>query len=86
MNVKSYSNYLQKADGGDNIEALSLKKSLEQSDAYFSIPVFVGSSNARDSVGLLLEACMTHRFENIDSIIDNAFKLALESCNEGFYY
>lgn len=82
-NVKSYSDYLKKADGGDNIMALSLKKSLEQSDAYFSIPAFVGSSKARSAVGDLLVRCMCYSSSgNMDSIIDEAFKAALVKCEE----
>ena len=46
--------YLDLADGGDYITALSVKVGLAQEKAYYTSPAFVGSSTARDQVGTAL--------------------------------
>ncbi len=53
-----YANFLSKANGGEYIAALSAKVCLEQADAYYVSPAFNGSSDARDQVGILLQACL----------------------------
>ena len=53
-----YAKFLAKANGGDYIAALSAKVCLEQADAYYVSPAFNGSSDARDQVGILLQACL----------------------------
>lgn len=80
MYVDSYADYLNGADGGNNLAALALKMSLEQRDAYFSIPAFVGSQSAKERVGYLLKSYGNSA--NIDSMIADAFKQALQDCKK----
>jgi hypothetical protein len=54
-----YAEFLANADGGNYISALSAKVCLEQQEAYYTSPAFVGSSVARDAVGSLLIKCLT---------------------------
>ena len=74
-----YKEFLNSADGGSNITALSAKVCLEQQDAYYTSPAFNGSSVARDQVGALLSKCLTFT-DNIDAQIDKAFEEAIEEC------
>ncbi len=80
--VAAYIEFLEKADGGDNIAALSAKVCLEQKDAYYVSPAFNGSSVARDQVGALLQKCMTEygKASDKDAMIAAAFKTAVEEC------
>ena len=68
--------FLDLADGGDYITALSVKVGLEQEKAYYTSPAFNGSSVARDQVGLLMQKCMS------DSSVDikKAFEDAVAEC------
>ncbi len=77
-----YADFLAKADGGDYISALSAKVCLEQESAYYTSPAFVGSSDARDAVGLLIQTCLVEPGDDADAIIDKAFKDAIISCEE----
>ena len=79
-----YAEFLNKADGGDYISALSAKRCLEQEKAYYTSPAFVGSSDARDAVGLLLQSCLVDSGSDVNAILDKAFKDAITSCKEGF--
>ena len=79
-----YDEFISAADGGDNIKALSVYRALEQSDAYFTVPAFVGSSTAREQVGMIVFDCMEKCYyanpNNIDAIIDDVFAKALKNC------
>ena len=81
-NHEIYKNeFLDKADGGDYIAALSAKRCLEQADAYYTSPAFVGSSDARDQVGYLLQACLTQDDGgNIDALLKQLFSTAVSEC------
>lgn len=72
---ETYAEFLNKADGGNNIAALSAKVCMEQEDAYYTSPAFVGSSEARDQVGALLIAAITG-----SKSIDEAFTYAVNEC------
>ena len=75
--------FLDLADGGDYISALSAKVCLDQADAYYTSPAFNGSSVARDEVGLLIQNCFAVELkpgENIDDIIKGLFDAAVEKC------
>ena len=76
----SYAAFLENADGGDFIAALSAKVCLEQADAYYTSPAFVGSSTARDEVGVLLRKCISYEGEDLDAYIKKAFKDAIDAC------
>lgn len=75
-----FKNFLDKADGGDYIAALSMKVSLEQEKAYYTSPAFVGSSIARDEVGALLTKCLTFTGSDIAGQIETAFEEAIDEC------
>ncbi len=77
-----YADFIGKADGGDYISALSAKICLEQESAYYTSPAFVGSSDARSAVGLLIQTCLVEPGDNVDAILDKAFKDALVTCRE----
>ena len=74
-----YANYINSADGGDYLAALSAKVCLEQQNAYYTSPAFNGSSTARDQVGALMAKCLTLT-ENVDAGIKQAFEDAVEEC------
>ncbi|MBR2484977.1 MAG: extracellular solute-binding protein [Clostridia bacterium] len=76
----AYAAFLAKADGGDQIAALSAKICLEQEKAYYTSPAFNGSSKARDQVGALLIRCLTEATDNVDALINQAFADAIEEC------
>ncbi len=78
----AYAAFIENADGGDNIAALSAKVCLEQKDAYYVSPAFNGSSTARDQVGALLQKCMVEysKAADKDKMIADAFADAVEEC------
>ena len=75
-----YAEFLEKADGGSYLPALSVKMALTQADAYFVSPAFNGSSNARDEVGALLQKCLLMDGNNLDANIKKAFEEAVKNC------
>ena len=75
-----YKSFLDRADGGDNIAALSIKVGLEQEKAYYVSPAFNGSSVARDEVGKLMQKCFTAKTDNVDGMIKEAFADAVSEC------
>ncbi len=77
----AYASFLEKADGGNYISALSAKVCLQQESAYYTSPAFNGSSTARDQVGALLSKCLTANDEgNLDNMINRAFADAVAEC------
>ena len=74
--------FLDKADGGDYISALSAKVCLDQVDAYYTSPAFNGSSVARDEVGKLIQNCFAAEATEatVDEIIKKLFEEAVEKC------
>lgn len=77
---EGYKAYLAKADGGDNITALSAKICMEQESAYYTSPAFNGSSTARDEVGSLLSKCISEVTNDVDKLINDAFEDAIAEC------
>ncbi len=78
-----YADFLASADGGNFISALSAKVCLEQQDAYYTSPAFVGSSTARDEMAALLPACFTiEDSADVDAEIEARFEAALKKCND----
>ena len=77
-----YAAFIEAADGGNNIAALSAKVCLEQKDAYYVSPAFNGSSEARDQVGFLMQYCMTNydKSADKDAMIKKAFEDAVAEC------
>ena len=80
-----YAAFLDSADGGDYISALSAKVCLEQEDAYYTSPAFNGSSTARDQVGMLLAKCLTaDDGGDVDAMLESAFQDAVDECEYSF--
>ena len=81
-NDPEYAKFLAKANGGDYIAALSAKVCLEQADAYYVSPAFNGSSDARDQVGILLQACLLVKADvaNPEAEIKKLFEAAVKEC------
>ena len=81
-NDEIYQAFLNSADGGDHIQALSAKQCLAQENAYYTSPAFNGSSKAREEVGLLMQSCFADYEKAPDKLamIKEAFKKCLEEC------
>ncbi len=75
-----YAEFLNKADGGSYLPALSTKMALAQADAYFVSPAFNGSSNARVEVGQLMQKCLLLDGTNLEANIKKAFEEAVKNC------
>lgn len=77
-----YKAHLAKADGGDNIAALSSKVCVEQADTYYTSPAFVGSSEARDQVGKVFVGVLDLNASDADynTKVDKLFSDAIEEC------
>lgn len=81
--VAKYIDFLAGADGGDNIAAYSAKVAIEQADAYYTSPAFVGSSTARDQMNTLLTKALGVKAKDGASVLDqikDALKNAFQSC------
>ena len=74
--LDAYKTELENANGTTGLAALSAKMCLQQKDAYFTSPAFVGSSKARTEVGYLLQSVFSN------TSIDSAFKTAVKRCLE----
>ena len=79
-----YAEFLNSADGGKFISALSAKVCLEQEEAYYTSPAFNGSSTARDQVGTLLSKCLTAAADDEDAMIADAFAAAIAECEYAY--
>ncbi len=77
----AYAEFIDQADGGKYISALSAKVCLEQEDYYYTSPAFNGSTTARSQVGTLLTKCLTaDDGGDVDAMIEAAFEEAVEEC------
>ncbi|MBE5787511.1 MAG: extracellular solute-binding protein [Clostridiales bacterium] len=76
-----YAEFINSADGGDYVAALSAKVCLEQADYYYTSPAFNGSSTARSQVGPLMTKCFTiPDGSDVDALVDAAFADAIAEC------
>ncbi|MGN0794932.1 MAG: extracellular solute-binding protein [Aristaeellaceae bacterium] len=73
-----YAEFLNSADGGDFVSALSAKVCLAQADAYYTSPAFNGSSEARDQAANIITKSLPAK--NIDAVIDDIFQDAIDEC------
>lgn len=74
-----YLEWLDSASGtADGIAALSASVCMQQADRYFTSPAFVGSSDARDQVGSLLQSVFQGQ-----QTVDEAFEYAISECLAG---
>ena len=80
--IEVYADYIANADGGDNITALAVKVGNEQTNAYYVSPAFNGSSAARDQVGKLMQYCFVTPTNDIDALLNEAFKTAIDECKK----
>ena len=83
-----YLEFLDSANGYDSgIAALSAKVCMDQAEYYFTSPAFVGSSDARDQVGSLLQSVfetnVAESGKTLSQIIDEAFAFAVAECEAG---
>ena len=78
--IAKYISFLNSANGGDNIAALSTKVCLDQADYYYTSPAFNGSSVARDEVGKLIAQCLPMTGDNLADQISAAFAAAIAEC------
>ena len=78
--------FLDKADGGDNIAALSVKVGLDQKDAYYVSPAFSGSSTARDEVGLLMQNVFVNygAYADKQALLNEMFETAIKTCERKY--
>ncbi len=79
----TYKMFLESADGGDFVAALTAKICMEQESAYYTSPAFNGSSTARDQVGALLQnAFVNDDGGDLDAFIDKVFEKAMKECKK----
>ncbi len=84
-NSDAYKAFLAKADGYDNVAALSVKVCVDQMNAYYVSPAFNGSSTARDEVGDMMQKIMLGAAEHkadLDAFIEGIFKDKVNKCIE----
>ena len=72
-----YADWLSDASGTsqEGLKALSTKTCVEQADWYFTSPAFVGSSEARDQVGYILDSVFAET-----KTVSEAFDYAMSMC------
>ncbi len=75
-----YQQWLDKANGINNLTAMSVKLALSQSNAYFVSPAFNGSSAARDQVGILMQSALVYTGDDVDAKIAKLFEDAIYEC------
>ena len=66
----TYAEVLATADANENLQATCVKQCLKQENAMFVSPAFVGSSGARDEVGILIQNCFVNAPANGQSAAD----------------
>ena len=69
-NDELYTKFLNEADGNAKLQASCVKQCIAQQNAFFVSPAFVGSSAARDAVGLLIQACFVKKDIGTMSVAD----------------
>ncbi len=75
-----YKAWLDKANGINNLQALSVKLALSQSNAYYVSPAFNGSSKARDEVGQIMQDALVYTGSDVDGEIAKLFEAAITEC------
>ncbi len=75
---QAYQDWLNAANGYNNLTAMSVKLALSQSDAYFVSPAFNGSSEARDQVGILMQDALAGGSN--DAELKKLFEKAIYRC------
>ncbi len=80
QNNEVYTAWLDKANGINNLTAMSVKLALSQANAYYVSPAFNGSSEARKQVGLIMTNVLGSERTDIKALIDEEFKRAMDEC------
>ena len=78
--MQQYSNWLNNANDTTNLVAAVAKLAFSQSESAFVSPAFNGSTKARDQVGILIQYCFTTPATDVDAMIHEAFKKAIDEC------
>ena len=79
--LDAYKDFLSEASNNkEGIAALSAKICMEQEDAYFTSPAFVGSSDARDQVGQLLVNYISAKADATEAELKQLFTDAYNRC------
>ena len=79
--LDAYKDFLAEASNNkEGIAALSAKICMEQEDAYFTSPAFVGSSDARDQVGQLLVNYISAKAGATEAELKQLFTDAYNRC------
>ena len=77
--VPAYGEWLE-SEYPNSIIARALNAAFAQQDAFFVSPAFNGSSTARDVVGGMMLDCFVNVTDNIDAMIEEAFRKAIAEC------
>ena len=75
-----YQQWLDAANGFNNLTAMSVKLALSQANAYFVSPAFNGSSEARDQVGTLMQDALVSTDADVDATLKKLFEKAVAEC------
>ena len=86
MENVDYAEWLNGADGGDAVAALSVKQGLDQKDNYYVSPAFSGSSVARDEVGNIMQNVFINYGSASDkmAMISEQFAIAISNCERKY--
>ena len=79
--LPAYATVLATADGNANLQATCVKQCLAQENAMFVSPAFVGSSAARDQVGILMQNCFINdpaKDQSVADFIKNEFNTIIQ--------
>lgn len=76
-----YKQWIAKANGKNEfITALGASVCQKYQNTVFTSPAFNGSSSARAEVGKMLAKCLSTKTDNVDELINTAFKDAVNKC------
>ncbi len=77
---QDYAAWLAKGNGYEYLVAKCVQVGIDGRDDYFVSPAFNGSSTARKQVGELMVWCLSEKTDDVDGLIDDAFKYAIKQC------
>ena len=79
--LEAYTDFLNSAST-ENIQALAVKATLDQTETFYSSPAFFGSSDARDQVGYLVMECLSSDLEGktVKEKFDEIFATKVRAC------
>ena len=77
---ENYAAWLAKGNGKEYLVAKCVQVGIDGRDDYFVSPVFNGSSTAREQVGKLMLKCLSTDTTDVDKLINDTFKEALQEC------